>query len=94
MRDLDLIQEGLPRLEVDAWGVASLGDQVGTRLHDQAVALLPEARSVLVMAMEIFPVFVQARCRGGWPVNHRTSQPAGHPGGRPAGQPGPRPDRC
>jgi epoxyqueuosine reductase QueG len=55
MRDLDLIQEGLSRLEVDAWGVASLGDQVGTRLHDQAVALLPEARSVVVMAMEIFP---------------------------------------
>ncbi len=55
MKDISSIQEALSRLEVDAWGVASMADLSGTRLHEQVVALLPEARSVVAMAMEIFP---------------------------------------
>ncbi len=55
MKDSGPIQEALSRLEVDVWGVASSADLAGTPLHDQVVALLPEARSVVTLAMEIFP---------------------------------------
>lgn len=50
-----LMQDALSRLEVDALGVASVADLAGTRLHEQVVALLPGARSIVAFAMEIFP---------------------------------------
>lgn len=48
---LDLI----PRLDVDAVGVASLAEWPETKLEETARRLLSEARSVVVVAMEIAP---------------------------------------
>jgi len=48
---LDLIS----RLDVDAVGVASLAEWKGTKLEETALRLLPQARSVIVLAMEIYP---------------------------------------
>jgi epoxyqueuosine reductase len=40
--------------DVDAVGVASVADTVGTPLYDSAISLLPGARSIVVLGMEIF----------------------------------------
>jgi epoxyqueuosine reductase len=49
-----LVQSGLARLEVDALGVALVADLAEPRLRDQVLALLPQARSVVAMAMEVY----------------------------------------
>ncbi len=49
-----LVQDALCGLEVDAIGVASVAE-MDPRLRDQVVALLPGARSVVALAMEVFP---------------------------------------
>ena len=48
-----LLQRISPDLEVDLVGVASLSDWKGTKLQETALALLPEARSVVVLGAEI-----------------------------------------
>ena len=45
-------------LEVDAVGIASLAEWKGTKLKETALRLLPEAKSVVVFAMEIYPEFI------------------------------------
>ena len=45
----------LSRLDADAVGVASLIERKGTKLEEDALRLLPQARSVVVLAMEIYP---------------------------------------
>ena len=45
----------VPRLDADAVGVASLAEWKGTKLEEDALKLLPQARSVAVLAMEIYP---------------------------------------
>jgi len=45
----------LSRLDVDAVGIASLAEWKGTKLEDTALRLLPQTRSVIVLAMEIYP---------------------------------------
>jgi len=42
-------------LDVDAAGVARIADWKGTKLEETAMKLLPQARSVVVLAMEIYP---------------------------------------
>jgi epoxyqueuosine reductase QueG len=42
-------------LEADMVGVAALSDWKGTRLEETALRLLPQAKSVLVLAMEVYP---------------------------------------
>ncbi|MFC2066921.1 hypothetical protein ACFLUO_07765 [Chloroflexota bacterium] len=49
------LQDFISRLDVDAVGVASLDEWKGTKLEETALKLLPTARSVVVMAMEIYP---------------------------------------
>ncbi len=49
------IEDVLPRLDVDLWGVAPVAGMADVRLRDQVAALMPEARSVVALAMEIFP---------------------------------------
>ncbi|MFC2041027.1 hypothetical protein ACFLTY_01745 [Chloroflexota bacterium] len=49
------LQDLVPRLDVDAVGVASLADWKGTKLEETALKLLPQARSVVVFAMEVYP---------------------------------------
>jgi len=44
----------ISKLDVDAAGIVSLADWKGTRLEETAVKLLPRARSVVVLAMEIY----------------------------------------
>jgi epoxyqueuosine reductase len=44
--------------DVDAVGVAAVADTIGTPLYDSAIALLPGARSIVVLGMEIFPEVV------------------------------------
>ncbi len=45
----------LSKLDVNAVGIASLAEWKGTKLEDTALRLLPQARSVIVLAMEIYP---------------------------------------
>ena len=42
-------------LDADMVGVATLGDWKETRLEETALRLLPQAKSVVVLAMEIYP---------------------------------------
>ena len=45
----------LSKLDVNVVGIASLAEWKGTKLEDTALRLLPQARSVVVLAMEIYP---------------------------------------
>lgn len=50
-----LYDSALARIaDADAFGVASVEETRGTPLYDSAIALLPGARSIAVVAMEIF----------------------------------------
>jgi len=49
------LQESISKLDVDAVGVASLAEWKETKLEEDALYLLPEAQSVVVLAMEIYP---------------------------------------
>lgn len=49
------VQDFLSKLDVDAVGVASLSDLKGSKLEETALRLLPEANSIVVFAMEIYP---------------------------------------
>ena len=48
------LQDAISRLDVDAVGIANLADWKGTKLEETALKLLPETRSVVVFAMEIY----------------------------------------
>ena len=50
-----LLKELGPELDADIVGVAALGDWKGTRLEETALRLLPQAKSVVVLAKEIYP---------------------------------------
>ncbi len=41
--------------DIDLYGVAEISDAIGTPLHDAGLALLPGARSVVVLGVELFP---------------------------------------
>lgn len=45
----------ISRLDTDAVGVASLAGWKGKKLEETALKLLPQARSVVVLAMEVYP---------------------------------------
>lgn len=49
------LQGTIAGLEVDGVGIASLDDWQGTKLEETAFKLLPSARSVVVVAMAIYP---------------------------------------
>lgn len=48
------VQNAVSRLDVNAIGIASLEEWKGTKLEEIALRLLPTARSVVVLAMEIY----------------------------------------
>jgi epoxyqueuosine reductase QueG len=50
-----ILEDLIPRLDVDAVGIASLEQWPNTGLEETARRLLPQARSVVVLAMEIYP---------------------------------------
>lgn len=52
------LQDALAKLEVTKVGVADLAEVPWERLRAQARKLLPEARSVVVLAMEMYPEIV------------------------------------
>ena len=52
------VQDFLSRLDVDLVGVARLDDSGGGKLEEQARKLLPGTRSVVVMALEVYPEFL------------------------------------
>ncbi len=49
------VQKSVPKLDVDAIGIASLPDLKGTKLAKTALRLLPETSSIVVLAMEVYP---------------------------------------
>jgi epoxyqueuosine reductase len=49
------LQGLIPKLDVDAVGIASLAEWKGSKLEETALQLLPQVRSVVVLAMEIYP---------------------------------------
>jgi epoxyqueuosine reductase len=52
--DAMVVQEVLPRLDVDLVGVASVAALAEPRLREQVTALLPDARSIVAVGMEIY----------------------------------------
>jgi len=50
-----ILQDLISKLDVDEVGIASLAEWKGTKLEETALKLLPQARSVIVFAMEIYP---------------------------------------
>ncbi len=48
------LPELIDKLDVDAVGIASIADWKGTKLGETAGKLLPQARSVVVLAMEVY----------------------------------------
>lgn len=48
------VQDCLAKLDVDLIGVVSLHDLKGSRLEETALRLLPETRSIVVFAMEVY----------------------------------------
>jgi epoxyqueuosine reductase len=50
-----ILRDLIPKLDVSAVGVAALAEWKGTKLEETALGLLPQARSVVVLAMEIYP---------------------------------------
>jgi len=49
------VQECLPKIDVDLIGTYSIKDHKGTKLEEMALNLLPEANTVVVFGMEIYP---------------------------------------
>jgi epoxyqueuosine reductase len=52
------VQECLANLDVDIVGVAVLDDLKGGKLVEQALKLLPDARSIVTLAVEVYPEFL------------------------------------
>jgi epoxyqueuosine reductase len=52
------VREALEKLDVDMVGVARLRDLEGTPLEESALRLLPAARSIVVVGMEVYPEFL------------------------------------
>ncbi len=52
------VQECLTDLDVDMAGVAILDDLRGDRLAEQAIKLLPDTHSIIVLAVEVYPEFL------------------------------------
>ncbi len=52
------VQELLAKLDVDMVGVTRLNDLQGTKLKEQALRLLPSARSIVVLGAEVYPEFL------------------------------------
>jgi epoxyqueuosine reductase len=53
------VQDALGKLEVDAVGVARIADIKDERMKDAISSLLPEAKSMVVVGMEIWPEFLE-----------------------------------
>ncbi len=54
-KNVTALRDSISKLDVDAVGVASLVEWKGTKLEETALKLLPQARSVMVFAMEVYP---------------------------------------
>ena len=52
------VQAALAELEVDMVGVACIADIKDTKLKEAALTLLPAAKSIVVMGMEVYPEFL------------------------------------
>ena len=67
------VQEILSKLDVDMVGVARLKDLKGSKLEESALKLLPSARSIVVVGMEVYPEFLDLtspeRVMGAVPLN-------------------------
>ena len=53
------VQDALSKLDVDMVGVAAIKDLKGDPLAKAALKLLPSARSIVVVGMELFPEFLE-----------------------------------
>ena len=49
------LRDSVSKLDVDSVGICNLAQWKGTRLEETALRLLPDTRSVVVFAMEIYP---------------------------------------
>ena len=75
-----------PELDADIVGVATLDDWKGTRLEEAALRLLPQAKSIVVLAMEIYPEILDLsapeRVTGAASLNDLLAQNADYINGR------------
>ena len=80
------LRDMISKLDVEAVGVASLAEWQGTRLEETALKLLPETRSVVVFAMEIYPEILNhatpERTMGAASMNNLLTQDADYLYGR------------
>jgi len=67
------VQDAISNLNVDMVGVARLKDLKGTKLEESALKLLPSARSIVVVGMEVYSEFLDLtspeRIMGTAPLN-------------------------
>ena len=54
-KNVTALRDSISKLDVDVVGIASLVEWKGTKLEETALKLLPQARSVMVFAMEVYP---------------------------------------
>jgi epoxyqueuosine reductase len=54
----NIVQDALPKLEVDMVGVARVADLPDQRMKEAILTLLPDAVSMIVVGMEIWPEFL------------------------------------
>ncbi len=54
-----IVQKALAKLDVDMVGVARINDLKSTALGKAALKLLPSARSIVVVGMEVYPEFLE-----------------------------------
>ncbi len=82
----DVLKEIRVGSDADIVGVASLEKWKGTRLEETALRLLPQAKSVMVLAMEIYPEILDLstpeRITGAATLNNLLDQNAGYINGR------------
>lgn len=51
----DILWDLIPKLDVNKVGIVRLSEWKGTKLEESALNLLPQAHSVVILAMEVYP---------------------------------------
>jgi len=59
-----ILQDLISKLDVSTVGIAKLAEWKGTKLEETALSLLPQARSVVVFALEIYPEILELTSPG------------------------------
>ena len=82
----NILRDSISKLDVDAVGICNLAQWKGAKLEETALRLLPQARSVVVFIMEIYPEILDLtsseRVMGVAPINDLLARHADFLNGR------------